>query len=54
MDNKLREITFFIEMINRNRQVNKKFGQWYKFAFAVWRKREANLSIKVYNESWLW
>ena len=46
MDKKLHETTNLCEEImNSKRQVKGKLGWWYKFAFAVWRKREAFKSL---------
>ena len=42
MDKKLRETTnLCVEIMNSKRQVKGNFDAWYKFAFAVRRKRDA-------------
>ena len=50
--NKLRETTkFSVEIMNSKRQVKRKLAlmlhlvTWYKFTFAVWRKRDSDLAL---------
>ena len=44
MDKKLLETAnLCVELMNGKRQVKGKLGLWYKFAFAVWRKRDGSV-----------
>ena len=42
MDDKSRETSnLFVEIMNSNDKYRGNFVTWYKFAFAIWRKRDA-------------